>query len=149
MYFLYFYHREVFLQRSSLSNASSSVRPRSEPFRRWLHLRRELSNIPTVGRSINSDYFRWCQSFLTGFCNVGLWEINIWNDLAKMWPFLYKMILWKNISYFLHYIWWWLRYSQILQQEANKWYSFFAIFDLFVYFLLDNLWISKPSPDVL
>ena len=51
-----------------------------------------------VGRASISDCFRWCQSFLTGFYNGGLWEINIWNDFAKMWAFLYKIIWWKNTS---------------------------------------------------
>ena len=36
------------------------------------------------------------QSILTAFYKAGLLEINIWNDFAKLRPFLYKMILWKN-----------------------------------------------------
>ena len=40
-------------------------------------------------------------------------------------------------------------YSQITPQEVNKWHVFFAIFTIFPYFLLGNLWISDPSLGIL
>ena len=43
-----------------------------------------------AGRSINSDCFRWGPSILTGFYYGCLWEINICNDYAKLWPFLLR-----------------------------------------------------------
>ena len=40
----------------------------------------------------------WRQSNSDWVYNGSLWELNIWNGFVKLRPFLYKMILWKNIS---------------------------------------------------
>ena len=63
--------------------------------------------------------------------NGGLWEIDIWKI--------------RITFMFLQYIWGWLRYSQISPQEVKKKVENGKEYLLFVYFLLENMWISEFS----
>ena len=92
-----------------------------------------------AGTSVNSVCFWADQSILTRFYNGGLWENIFWsihkNNIAQLYFILGRVKLHWNFSS-------WLR-------DGSDIYRLPILHMVKTHFLLENLWISKPSLSIL